>query len=285
MAATLGPPTSCRQPLWYCRHPGSAGILPATSLVLPASWERRLPAGRREPASCRQIGANVLNAETGTDVQAVGGGRHPAGGPNDVQAAVGGRQDAGGPRGWHSRGYLPHCDGGDIVQMVTFRLADSFPRKLLVEWQDELAHLSEEDATAERRRRIEAHLDKGTGAAWLRDARVARLVQEALLYFDGNRYRLHAWVIMPNHVHVLLTPVRDHSLSSIVQSWKSYTAVRANRLLQRQGAFWHRDYFDRYIRDDRHFAAAVTYVEANPVRAGLCASSEEWVFSSAARLP
>ena len=123
------------------------------------------------------------------------------------------------------------------------------------------------------------------GTAWLGDARVARLVQEALLYFDGSRYRLHAWVIMPNHVHVLLMPARNHSLSSIVQSWKSYTAVTANRLLRRHGEFWHRDYFDRYIRDDRHFAAAVTYVEANPVRAGLCASCEEWVFSSAAHLP
>ena len=98
------------------------------------------------PASCRQIGAIVLKAERGAEVRATIGGRQDAGGPKDVQVPVGGRQDAGGPKGWHSRGYLPHFDGGDIVQMVTFRLADSFPRRLLVEWEDVLAHMSEEDA-------------------------------------------------------------------------------------------------------------------------------------------
>lgn len=72
-------------------------------------------------------------------------------------------------------------------------------------------------------------------------------------------------------------------MSGIVHSWKSYTANKANRLLRRQGDFWHRDYFDRYIRDDRHFAAAVRYIEENPLRAGLCAAQVEWPFGSAAR--
>jgi putative DNA methylase len=184
-------------------------------------------------------------------------------------------------KGWHSRGYLPHLDAGDIVQMVTYRLADSFPHKLLLAWQDELAHLPENEAAVERHRRIERYIDGGLGVAWLRDTRIAQLVQENLLHFDGDRYRLHAWVIMPNHVHVLLTSAPSQSLPSIVHAWKSYSAHSANRLLGRRGDFWRRDYYDRYIRDDRHYAAVVAYIEANPVKASLCAHAREWPFGSA----
>jgi REP element-mobilizing transposase RayT len=107
------------------------------------------------------------------------------------------------------------------------------------------------------------------------------MVEDALRFFDGTRYRLHAWVIMPNHVHAVITPLADISVSRIVSSWKSFTALRANALLKRRGAFWQEDYFDRFIRDERHFAAAIHYVEQNPVVASLCAEANEWVFSSA----
>lgn len=142
--------------------------------------------------------------------------------------------------------------------------------------------MPEQQATTERSRRIEFYLDKGTGSSWLRDARIARTVQDGLLYFDGDRYHLCAWVIMPNHVHAIVTPLHGHDLSDIVPSWKAYTARVANRILRRQGDFWYRDYYDRVIRDDRHFAAAVAYVEANPVRACLCSEARDWVFGSAA---
>jgi len=107
-------------------------------------------------------------------------------------------------------------------------------------------------------------------------------VQDSLRHFDGERYRLHAWVVMPNHVHAVLTPLASHELSDIVGSWKHYTARVANQLPRRQDDFWYRDYYDRAIRDERHYAAAVAYVEANPVRAHLCACVEEWPFGSAA---
>jgi REP element-mobilizing transposase RayT len=185
------------------------------------------------------------------------------------------------PRGWHWRGYLPHFDGGAIPQSVTFRLADSFPKVCLDAWRAELRQLTRAKADVEMRRRIEGYLDAGHGACHLRDPRVADLVQNALLYFDGTRYRLHAWVIMPNHVHVLFTPVEGESLSAIVHSWKSYTAKEANRLLGRQGQFWEEDYFDRFIRNEEHFAAVAAYIESNPVKAGLCGCNEEWRYSSA----
>jgi REP element-mobilizing transposase RayT len=73
------------------------------------------------------------------------------------------------------------------------------------------------------------------------------------LHFDGQRYRLLAWVVMPNHVHVLIETMTGHTLAAVLHSWKSYTAKEANRLLGRTGDFWQPEYFDRFIRDDRHF--------------------------------
>ena len=187
------------------------------------------------------------------------------------------------PRGWHSRGYLPHFDGGSIPQSVTFRLADSLPKERLEGFENELACLPEDKATARRRELIEAYLDLGSGHAWLRDPRLGQMVENALLYFDGARYLLHSWVIMPNHVHALLTPAESFSLTQILHSWKSFTAKVANRVLGQSGRFWQEDYFDRYMRDDRHYFAAIEYIELNPVGAGLCERKEDWKFGSARR--
>jgi REP element-mobilizing transposase RayT len=184
--------------------------------------------------------------------------------------------------GWHSRGYLPHFDGGQTAQMVTFRLADSLPKERLEAWKDELERLPECEAAAEYYRRVEEYLDRGSGKAWLRDRRVALMLRDALLHFEGERYRLYAWVIMPNHVHVLIRTLDGHDLAGIVQSWKSFTAKQANKILGLTGHFWQKEYFDRYVRDERHFAAAVSYIERNPVKAGLCPNRETWEFGSAA---
>jgi len=125
------------------------------------------------------------------------------------------------------------------------------------------------------------YLDQGHGSSWLKDARVASMVQQALLHFDGSRYKLSAWVVMPNHLHLILTPNAEYQLSGILHSLKSYTAHEANRILGREGQFWQDDYFDRYIRDAKHFAAAVAYVESNPVKAGLCRRIDDWPYGSA----
>ena len=189
------------------------------------------------------------------------------------------------PDGWHGRGYLPHFDGGEIPQIITFRLHDSMPQELLESWRQELLARDGAlmNADAEMRRRIEAYLDRGCGSAYLKDARVATLTQDALLHFDGARYRLSAWVIMPNYAHALLAPCPGHKLSDIMHALKSYTAHEANRILRRRGDYWQHEYFDRYIRDAKHFAAAVRYIENNPVKAGLCPAPEAWPFSSASR--
>lgn len=166
---------------------------------------------------------------------------------------------------------MPHYDGGEIPQFVTFRLAGSLPEELLVSWREE----SMAPGGVGLQRRIEAYLDQGRGGTLLSNPLVAGMVSGALSCFDGERYHLHAWVIMPNHVHVLFTPLHG-SVSDIVHSWKSFTAKKANRILGRDGRFWQEDYFDRYIRDENHFNATVEYIRQNPVKAGLCHAPHDW---------
>lgn len=178
---------------------------------------------------------------------------------------------------------LPHFAREETAQFVTFRLADSLPAEQLDLLREGFAALSDTRADSERRRRIEGILDAGGGACRLKDVRIAALVQDALLYFDGERYALHAWVIMPNHVHALLTSRPGSGLSDIIGSWKSYTARRANSLLSSSGPFWQTDYFDRGIRDERQFYAVWSYIESNPTRVGLCVQDNEWQWSSAYR--
>ena len=184
---------------------------------------------------------------------------------------------------WHSRGYLPHCDAPGLIQGITFRLHDSMPRAVLEQWEREMEALPETQREIERQRRIAAYLDAGHGACWLRDARIAEVVENALLHFDGERYRVLAWVVMPNHVHVLAEMHEGWPLSKLVYSWKTWTAKRANEILARSGTFWFREYHDRFIRDETHLANAKAYIEENPVKAGLCASKEEWPWGSARR--
>jgi putative DNA methylase len=131
------------------------------------------------------------------------------------------------------------------------------------------------------RRKIQQYLDAGYGRCWLRDERIAGLVQNAMLHFDDQRYRLLEWVIMPNHIHAILETREGHPLSDVLHSWKSFTAKEANRILRRTGPLWEPEYFDRYLRNSTHYFVAVRYLRPNPVKAKLCSRPEDWKFSSA----
>jgi len=185
--------------------------------------------------------------------------------------------------GWHSRDSLPHFDQPDLVQAITFRLADSLPAEVLQQWEVEHRKLGENRRDLERRRRIEQYLDAGHGACWPGQPEIAQVVETALLHFDGARYRLLGWVVMPNHVHVLAEMLPGFPLGDVMYSWKAFTAKEANKILGRSGPFWQREYHDRYIRDGDHFAKAMRYLEDNPVKAGLCAAPEDWPWGSARR--
>jgi type I restriction enzyme R subunit/putative DNA methylase len=190
-----------------------------------------------------------------------------------------------GAPGWYSRGYLPHYSNRETIQSVTFRLADSLPQSKLRELQDELVGMEPKHADVERRKRIECWLDAGMGCRALAHPALASLMQETLLKWDGERYRLFAWCIMPNHVHVLMET--KAALSKIVQSWKSFTgrwamAKNAELGLGIPGeTLWMREYWDRYIRDREHFDSVLRYIELNPVAAGLCKQPSDWPWSSA----
>ena len=187
--------------------------------------------------------------------------------------------------GWYSRGYLPHFDCPEIYQSITYRLNDSLPQHVLDELQIELGDLEEVediDLDAEKRKRIEEYLDAGYGSCSLADPRVAKEVEDTFLKFDGERYALIEWVVMPNHVHLLIETFQGHTLKNVLHSWRSYTANKANQILGRSGRFWARGKFDRFIRDEAHYDAVVEYIRMNPVKAGLVAAAEDWRFSSAA---
>lgn len=117
-------------------------------------------------------------------------------------------------KGWYSRGYLPHFDHPGLVQGITFRLWDALPSHIVAS----LAKESQKTTDAANRARIEAYLNAGYGACYLRDPRIGRLVENALLCFDGERYSMIAWVVMPNHVHTLIGMIGGHPLRNIVHS-------------------------------------------------------------------
>ena len=208
-------------------------------------------------------------------------------------------------RGWHERGYLPHCDQPGLIQFITFRLWDSMPASRRSEWEHLLAIAARtnaprssagarsiaspdnearaeahQDAAREQRIKLENYLDCGLGECFLRDPRIAALMETALRFHHGARFDLLAWVVMPNHVHALIK-VGDTPLSDIIQNWKSIVAVKANKLLGRTGDFWQLDYWDTFMRNEAQKLKAIRYIENNPVKAKLCRAPEAWPFSSA----
>jgi REP element-mobilizing transposase RayT len=203
----------------------------------------------------------------------------------------------------HSRGYLPHVVKAGASYFVTFRLADSLPQEVLVELENELRALEAGrleggvrevmrtqkygpdgslDLEKERRKVAELYLDRGVGACWLKEEQIAEAACGTLRFFDGKRYELGEWVVMPNHVHVVVRPMNGWSLSKILQSWKMRIAREANGVLGKTGVrFWQPESFDRVIRDMDEIVKVRRYIRRNPVKAGFCAREEDWRWGSA----
>jgi putative transposase len=179
-------------------------------------------------------------------------------------------------RSWHERGYLPHRDEPGLIQLVTFHLVDSFPSALRAEW----AALLEVEDNQERRQKLEAYLDRGRGECHLLRPEIGQVVEEAIRHHHGLHYELRAWVVMPNHVHVLFK-VGKKPMGQTVADWKEYTSRKANQLLNRRGHFWAKDFWDTYMRDSEHEMRACRYIELNPVRAFLGKDARAWSWTSA----
>jgi REP element-mobilizing transposase RayT len=175
---------------------------------------------------------------------------------------------------------LPHWDQSDCPCFVTWRLDDALPKEKVESWQRErdawLAHhpkpWSEEIAQEYHRtfsHRLDEWLDAGRGSCVLRQPDVRQIVAKAFAHFDGQRYDLLGYVIMPNHVHVLFRPRPSQHLVIILQSWKSYTAKAINKLLGGAGSVWQPEYWDRLIRSEAHLHACLAYIRDNPAKAKL----------------
>jgi REP element-mobilizing transposase RayT len=184
------------------------------------------------------------------------------------------------PRGRYSRGYVPHIDAGEVPQFITWRLADALPVSVLAAWERELLGADNLVRRTELAQRIEAYCDQGHGSCVLKDPRAARAVQETLFENHDLRCRLHSWVVMPNHVHVLLTPI-GIKLELLVKALKGASSHRVNRLIGGRGRLWQPGFFDRLIRTTDHMIGTRRYTEWNPVKAKLCPDPVLWPWSSA----
>jgi REP element-mobilizing transposase RayT len=190
---------------------------------------------------------------------------------------------------FRDRGYLPHLEVPGSTYFITFRLAGTLPQSVLLSIQAEMIALKSVAERTDRKlgaleenrlkylesEKIEKYLDEGYGDCWLKLEDVAKLVNNSILYFDKTKYCSHAWCIMPNHLHWIITP-KEKSLTEIIQGLKSFTAHQANKILNRDGPFWSREYYDHLIRSEEEFGRLIMYTIENPVKAGLCEKWDDW---------
>lgn len=197
--------------------------------------------------------------------------------------------------GFHHRDHLPHLKREGGLYFVTFRLAGTLPAKVLAQFKAERENIlalalavkrpltwhEQEELFRWYSSRVDKYLDAGHGECWLRQPELARTVADVLRFHVGQRFELNAWVVMPNHVHAVVRPLPDWTLSDVLHSWKGYSAKEANKLLSRQGEFWQGETYDHLIRDEEDLHRCCHYTVMNPVNARLCQRPEEWPWSSA----
>lgn len=202
-----------------------------------------------------------------------------------------------------SRRNLPHLDMPGALTFVTFRLADSMPREVVEKWHNEIEGWLQENGLAGRtvdqvlesptvsqRLRTElrrfknrawhGHLDDCHGACLLRDRTVRKFVSNSLRHFDGDRYDVERFVIMPNHVHVLIQMRCDVLLRKQFREIQRYSAREINKRLGRSGDLWQSEPFDHVVRSESQFVYLQQYIVDNPVKARLSESEYTlWISS------
>jgi putative transposase len=187
------------------------------------------------------------------------------------------------------RRHLPHWRQTGATYFVTFRLADSLPAGKLSElradrecWLKGCPEPSDEQFEAhmlEHMKKGEKWLDQGYGGCVLKQDGVSEMVEGCLRYFEGERYRLFSAVIMSNHIHICVRPLGKWGLDHILKGWKSVSSRNIGRSLGTRGELWQQESFDRIVRDTGHLRKVVTYIEANPEKAGVsarCWTTVEW---------
>ncbi|MCK9453081.1 MAG: transposase [Bacteroidales bacterium] len=191
------------------------------------------------------------------------------------------------PEEWHI-GHLPRRNKENLIQFITFRLADSLPQDVLKKIELDIKALTASEKDIAKRKRYQKYLDRGYGCCALKHPKMTQTMYNALKHHDGDKYNLLAWSIMPNHVHVLIKA--NSNISRILQSWKSFTgrwALKNNETYSFSFpkdvfTFWMPDYWDRFIRDSKHFNATVKYILDNPKKAKLPKGSVAYRFTACA---
>ncbi len=187
---------------------------------------------------------------------------------------------------------LPHWAQAGTMCFITFRAQDSIPEDVLRRWhaeRDEWLRRHGIDPTAGTwREQLEQldrslrgeftrtfsdhwhrHLDDCHGACALREPAMAKIVADSLLHFDGERYVITDFVVMPNHVHLLAAFVDCEGMLEQCDSWKHYTARQINLQLNAKGRFWQQDGFDHLVRAVEHFDVFRRYIADNPGKSRL----------------
>jgi hypothetical protein len=184
---------------------------------------------------------------------------------------------------------LPHWTSEGAMYHVVFRLADSLPREVVLRiahQRDEM--LADPKLNSHERAHLEyllseeidQFLDAGSGSCLMRDAAVAEIVANAVTHFDTVRYDLHAWCVMPNHVHLVVKPFSGIGLPKIMHGIKSFSANAINRHLGQHGTVWQKESYDHIIRNEEEYFNQLAYVANNPIKARL--KDWRWVYR---RLP
>jgi putative transposase len=186
---------------------------------------------------------------------------------------------------------LPHIQIAGATYFITFRLANSLPpealEKLAAERQyiHRLPESQKESAHRAWFAKYDDYLDRALyGNLYLKNEQVADLVSDAIRFRDGKAYDLISYCIMPNHAHLVCTPLEKlaetyYGLTEILHSLKRHTAREANKILQRSGSFWQDESYDHLIREDKELERIVKYVLYNPVKANLVKEQADWKWS------
>jgi putative transposase len=187
--------------------------------------------------------------------------------------------------------HLPHWRQDGATYFVTFRLKDSLPKVKL----DELASLRREwekihsppwgkevleSLARQQVEQMETWLDQGMGSCVLKEPTCAAFLTQAMHHFDGERYELNAYVVMPNHCHAILRPLAcaEHPLEAILGSWKQFSGKRINQRCGVTGDVWQQECYDRIVRDEEHLYRCLQYIGQNPAKASLsCNECRLWV--------
>ena len=179
---------------------------------------------------------------------------------------------------------LPHWRQHGATYFVTFRLGDSLPQEKLEllrqekeEWMRQHAHPTEAEWAKHSESimaKVEQWLDQGQGSCLLAQPGLAAALDRVLPHFEGQRYWLFGYVVMPNHIHAVVRPRENCAPESILQSWKRFSAVEINRAAGRQGPLWQEETFDRIVRDTAHLRKVIRYLQKNQSQ---CPAARLWL--------